>query len=95
MVFELDNKEVTGQMKQEQYLRQREQPVQSLMCLEKYGREERCRAQLRFPDGLGFQHFQLGVIARLRRARLMATLWISVPTRLEGERQRVGASLHP
>lgn len=69
--------------------------IQSLMCVEKYGREERCRAQLRIPDGLGSQHFQLGVIARLCRARLMATLWISVPTRLEGERQRVGPSLHP
>lgn len=95
MVFELHNQEVTRQMKQEQYLRQREQPVQSLMCLERYGQGERCRAQLCFPDALGFQHFQLGVIARLCRARLMAALWISVPTRLEGERQRVGPSLHP
>lgn len=48
-----------------------------------------------FPDGACFQHFQVGISARQCRARLVATLWVSMPMRLEGERWRVGPSLNP
>lgn len=89
-----DNQEVAEQMKQEQHWKQREQCIQSLMCLEKYGQEERCWAQLCFPGGLASSISSCGSLpGNAEQGLLMQPSDLS--TQSYRERDMLGPSPYP